>query len=56
MEIEEDRAGGWSYDKHGSKMTDEVVYEAREREGVMRGADGGAKWENVECEKKRERA
>jgi len=56
FEIEEDLAGGSSYDKHGTPITDEVFYKALESAVVMLGAVGGPKWDNVEFSKKPERA
>jgi len=56
FEIEEDLAGGISYDKHGTPITDEVFYKALECEAVILGAVGGPKWDNVEFSKKPERA
>ena len=56
FEIDEDLAGGCSYDKHGTPITDEVFYKALESEAVMLGAVGGPKWDNVEFSKKPERA
>ena len=56
FEIDEDLAGGCSYDKHGTPLTDEVFYKAQESAVVMLGAVGGPKWDNVEFSKKPERA
>ena len=56
FEIEEDLAGGVSYEKHGTPITDEVFYKALECEAVILGAVGGPKWDNVEFSKKPERA
>ena len=56
FEIDEDLAGGCSYDKHGTPITDEVFYKALESAVIMLGAVGGPKWENVEFSKKPERA
>ncbi len=56
FEIDEDLAGGASYDKHGTPITDEVFYKALESEVVMLGAVGGPKWDNLEFSKKPERA
>ena len=56
FEIDEDLAGGVSYDKHGTPITDEVFYKALECEAVILGAVGGPKWDDVEFEKKPERA
>ena len=49
--MEEDLAGGISYDKHGTPITDEVFYKALECEAVILGAVGGPKWDNVEFSK-----
>ena len=56
FEVDEDLAGGASYDKHGTPITDEVFYKALESEAVILGAVGGPKWDNVEFSKKPERA
>ena len=56
FEIDEDLAGGVSYDKHGTPITDEVFYKALECEAVILGAVGGPKWDDVEFSKKPERA
>ena len=56
FEIEEGLAGGCSYDKHGTPITDEVFYKALECEVVMLGAVGGPKWDKLEFSKKPERA
>ena len=56
FEIDEDLAGGASYDKHGTPITDEVFYKALECEVVILGAVGGPKWDNLEFSKKPERA
>ena len=42
FEIEEGLAGGASYDKHGTPITDEVFYKALESEAVILGAVGGS--------------
>ena len=56
FEIDEDLAGGASYDKYGTPLTDEVYYKALESEVVILGAVGGPKWENLEFSKRPERA
>ena len=56
FEIDEDLAGGGSYDKHGTPITDEVFYKALECEAIILGAVGGPKWDDVEFSKKPERA
>jgi len=56
FEIDEDLAGGCSYDKHGTPITDEVFYKALESAVIMLGAVGGPKWDQVEFSKKPERA
>ena len=56
FETDEDLAGGASYDKHGTPITDEVFYKALESKAVMLGAVGGPKWDNLEFSKKPERA
>ena len=56
FETDEDLAGGASYDKHGTPITDEVFYKALESKAVILGAVGGPKWDNLEFSKKPERA
>jgi len=56
FEIDQDLAGGASYDKHGIPITDEVFYKALESEAIILGAVGGPKWDNLEFSKKPERA
>jgi len=56
FEIDEDLAGGASYDKYGTPITDEVFYKALECEAIILGAVGGPKWDDVEFSKKPERA
>jgi len=56
FEIDEGLAGGVSYDKHGTPITDEVFYKALECEAIILGAVGGPKWDDVEFSKKPERA
>ena len=56
FEIDEDLAGGCSFDKHGTPITDEVFYKALESSFVMLGAVGGPKWDKLEFSKKPERA
>ena len=56
FEIDEDLAGGCSYDKHGTPITDEVFYKALESEAVVLGAVGGPQWDNLDFSKKPERA
>ena len=51
FEIDQDLAGGCSYDKHGTPITDEVFYKALESEFVMLGAVGGPKWDNLDFSK-----
>ena len=56
FEIDEDLAGGVSYDKHATPITDAVFYKALESEVVMLGAVGAPQWDNLEFSKKPERA
>ena len=56
FEMEEGLAGGASYDKYGTPITDEVFYKALESEAVILGAVGGPKWDSLEFSKKPERA
>jgi len=55
FEIDEDLAGGCSFDKHGTPITDEVFYKALESAAVMLGAVGGPKWEKLDFIKRPER-
>ena len=56
FEIDQELVGGYSYDKHGTPITDEVFYKALESEVIMLGAVGGPTWDNLEFSKKPERA
>ena len=56
FEIDEGLVGGISYDKHKNPITDEVFYKALESEAVILGAVGGPKWDNLEFDKRPERA
>tara|TARA_B100000686_G_scaffold223297_1_gene230508 strand:+ start:2404 stop:3513 length:1110 start_codon:yes stop_codon:yes gene_type:complete len=56
FEFDEDLAGGVSYDKHKTPITDEVFYKALECKAIILGAVGGPKWDNLEFSKKPERA
>ena len=56
FEIDQDLAGGCSFDKHGTPITDEVFYKAYESEAVILGAVGGPKWDALEFSKRPERA
>ena len=56
FEIDEDLAGGASFDKHGTPITDEVFYKALQSEAVILGAVVGPKCDDVEFSKKPERA
>ena len=56
FQIEEGLVGGASYEKNGKPITDEVFYKALESEVIILGAVGGPKWDNLEFEKKPERA
>ena len=53
---EEALVGGASYEKYQSPIVDEVFYKALESEAVILGAVGGPKWDNLEFEKRPERA
>ena len=56
FETEEDLIGGASYEKHKKPITEEVFYKALESEIILLGSVGGPKWDNLEFEKKPERA
>ena len=51
FEVDQDLAGGCSYDKHGTPITDEVFYKALESEVVILGAVGGPKWDDLDFSK-----
>ena len=56
IEMSEELAGGISYDKNGTPLTDQVLYKAMDSDAVLLGAVGGPKWDNLEFSKKPERA
>tara|TARA_B100001123_G_scaffold93207_1_gene107308 strand:- start:881 stop:1987 length:1107 start_codon:yes stop_codon:yes gene_type:complete len=56
FQTEKDLIGGASYEKHKKPITDEVFYKALESEAVILGAVGGPKWDNLEFQKRPERA
>ena len=56
FKIDEDLVGGASLDKHGVPITEDVFYKALESEAVILGAVGGPKWDNIEFQKRPERA
>ena len=56
FDITEELAGGISFDKHGTPITDKVMKIALESDAVLLGAVGGPKWDKLEFSKKPERA
>lgn len=56
FDITEELAGGISYDKHGTPLTDSVLNLALQSDAVLLGAVGGPKWDKLEFSKKPERA
>ena len=56
FDITEELAGGISYDKHGTPLTDSVLNLAIQSDAVLLGAVGGPKWDQLEFSKKPERA
>ena len=51
FEIDQDLAGGCSYDKHGTPINDEVFYKSLESEGVILCVVGVTHWANLEFAK-----
>lgn len=56
FDITEELAGGISYDKHGTPLTESVLNLALQSDAVLLGAVGGPKWDKLEFSKKPERA
>ena len=56
FDITEELAGGISFDKHGTPITDEVMKIAMASDAVLLGAVGGPKWDKLEFSKRPERA
>ena len=56
FDISERLVGGTAYDKEGDSISDETMQVATESDAVLFGAVGGAKWDNVEREKRPEAA
>ena len=56
FEITEELAGGISFDKNGTPITDKVMEIAMASDAVLLGAVGGPKWDKLEFSKKPERA
>lgn len=54
LKIEEDLAGGASFDAHATPLTDAVLDRARQASAVLLGAVGGPKWANVPRDKRPE--
>ena len=56
FDISERLVGGTAYDKEGDSISDETMQIALDSDAVLFGAVGGAKWDNVEREKRPEAA
>ena len=56
FDITEELAGGTSFDKHGTPITDKVMEVAMASDAVLLGAVGGPKWDKLEFSKRPERA
>ena len=56
FDITEELAGGISFDKHGTPITDKVMEIAMASDAVLLGAVGGPKWDKLEFSKRPERA
>ena len=56
FKFEEELIGGASIDANKIPITDEVFYKSLESDAVILGACGGPKWDNLEFQKKPERA
>ncbi len=52
FDISERLVGGTAYDKEGNSISDETMQIAMECDAVLFGAVGGAKWDNVERDKR----
>ncbi len=48
FDITEELAGGISFDKHGTPITDKVMEVAMASDAVLLGAVGGPKWDKLE--------
>ncbi len=56
FDISERLVGGTAYDKEGNSISDETMQIAMDSDAILFGAVGGAKWDNVEREKRPEAA
>ena len=56
FDISERLVGGTAYDKEGNSISDETMQVAMDCDAVLFGAVGGAKWDNVERDKRPEAA
>ena len=52
FDISERLVGGTAYDKEGNSISDETMQVAMDCDAVLFGAVGGAKWDNVERDKR----
>ncbi|MEX0994904.1 MAG: 3-isopropylmalate dehydrogenase [Balneolaceae bacterium] len=48
LEISEYKIGGISYEEHGTPITDEAIEECKNSDGVLLGAVGGPKWDQLD--------
>lgn len=55
FDVDEDLVGGAAIDAHGTPVTDATMDKAVTADGVLLGAVGGPKWDNLPFEKKPER-
>lgn len=56
LSFEKHDAGGTAYDLHGTPLPESTVAAAKASDGVLFGAVGGDKWDNVEPQNRPERA
>ena len=56
FDVTEELAGGISFDKYGTPITDKVMEVAMASDAVLLGAVGGPKWDKLEFSKRPERA
>ncbi len=56
IELEQDLAGGCSFDRHGSPLTSETLAKAKKADAVLLGAVGGPAWDSLPHEKRPEQA
>ncbi len=54
IETSEASVGGASFDEFGTPLTEEVLQQAKQADGILFGAVGGPKWESLEISKRPE--